>query len=67
MNDLEEMKNLISSFRGLDNQILYKYHVEGKTLLSIANELDKSPNHIYNKHAQIMKMVKYKYAESVNV
>jgi len=66
MNDLEEMKNLISSFRGLENQILYKHHVEGKTLISIADELDKSPNYIYNKHAQIMKMVKYKYSESVN-
>lgn len=66
MNDLEGMKNLISSFRGLDNQILYKHHVEGKTLISIADELDKSPNYIYNKHAQIMKMVKYKYAESAN-
>lgn len=59
MNDLENMKELINSFRGLDNLILYKHHVEGKTLISIVDELGKSPNYIYNKHAQIIKMVKY--------
>ena len=64
MNDLESMKKLINTFRGLDNQILYNHHVEGKTLISIADELGKSPNYIYNRHAQIMKMVKY--AKSVN-
>ena len=64
MNDLENMKELINTFRGLDNLILYKHHVEGKTLISIADELGKSPNYIYNKHAQIMKMVKY--AKRVN-
>ncbi|WP_080647683.1 hypothetical protein [Lysinibacillus sphaericus] len=30
MNDLESMKKLINTFRGLDNQILYNHHVEGK-------------------------------------
>lgn len=64
MNDLEDRKKLINTFRGLENQILYKHHVEGKTLISVADELGKSPNYIYNLHARIMKMVKY--AESVN-
>ncbi|MFY0521285.1 hypothetical protein ACOMCU_26195 [Lysinibacillus sp. UGB7] len=30
MNDLESMKKLINTFRGLDNQIMYNHHVEGK-------------------------------------
>lgn len=64
LNDLEDRKKLINTFRGLDNQILYKHHVEGKTLISVADELGKSPNYIYNKHANIMKMVKY--AQSVS-
>ncbi|MBD8028165.1 hypothetical protein H9636_16070 [Ureibacillus sp. Re31] len=64
MNDLEDMKKLINTFRGLDNKILYMKHVEGKTLISIADELGKSPNYIYNRHAQIMKMIDY--AHSVN-
>ncbi|MGE7932137.1 hypothetical protein [Viridibacillus arvi] len=64
MNDLEDMKKLINTFRGLDNKILYMKHVEGKRLINIADELGKSPNYIYNRHAQIMKMMEY--AESVN-
>lgn len=62
MNDLEDMKKLINTFRGLDNKILYMKHVEGKTLISIADELGKSPNYIYNRHAQIMKMIDYAYS-----
>lgn len=63
-SDLEKLVNLIGTFRGLENNILYKKYVEGKTLISIADELDKSPNYIYNKHAQMMRMIEY--AESVN-
>lgn len=62
--ELERLVNLIGTFRGLENNILYKKYVEGKTLVSIADELDKSPNYIYNKHAQIMRMIEY--AHEVN-
>lgn len=58
-NDLAKLVNLIGTFRGLENNILYKKYVEGKTLVSIADELDKSPNYIYNKHAQMMRMIDY--------
>lgn len=61
MNDLYEARKLIATFSGLDNQILFGKYVEGKTLLDVALDLDKSPNYIYNKHAQIMKMIDYKY------
>ncbi|MBD7942498.1 hypothetical protein H9650_00030 [Psychrobacillus sp. Sa2BUA9] len=57
--DLERLVKLIGTFRGLENNILYKKYVEGKTLVSIADELDKSPNYIYNKHAQMMRMIEY--------
>ncbi|WP_419962170.1 hypothetical protein [Psychrobacillus sp. BM2] len=63
--DLERLINLIGTFRGLENNILYKKYVEGKTLVSIADELDKSPNYIYNKHAQMMRMIEY--AHEVNL
>lgn len=58
-SDLERLVKLIGTFRGLENNILYKKYVEGKTLVSIADELDKSPNYIYNKHAQMMRMIEY--------
>ena len=57
--DLSEAKKLIGSFEGLENKILYGRYVEGKKLIDIAFDLDKSPNYIYNKHAQIMKMIDY--------
>ncbi|WP_204671621.1 hypothetical protein [Gracilibacillus alcaliphilus] len=59
MNDLYNAKQLIKRFKGLDNQILYGKYVEGKTLTEIAYELDYAPGHIYNKHAQIMKMINF--------
>lgn len=58
-SDLEKLVNLIGTFRGLENKILYKKYIEGKTLVSIADELNRSPNYIYNKHAQMMRMMEY--------
>lgn len=59
MNDVYDMKKLICTFNGLDNQILYKKYVEGMTLEKIAEELDYSPRYIYNKHSQIKRMIEY--------
>ncbi|MCC2248842.1 hypothetical protein JUJ52_02565 [Virgibacillus sp. AGTR] len=59
MNDLYDAKKLIGKFKGLDNQILYKKYVEGKHLTEVAIELGYTPGHIYNKHAQIMKMIDF--------
>ncbi|GAA5416213.1 hypothetical protein Pryu01_01245 [Paraliobacillus ryukyuensis] len=59
MNDLYDAKKLISMFKGLENRILYKKYVEGKTLALIAHEMNYSSNYIYNKHAQIMKMIDF--------
>lgn len=59
MNDLYNMKKIIASFAGLENKILYLKYIEGKTLERIAEELNYSPQYIYNKHAQIKRMVGY--------
>ncbi|WP_066316916.1 hypothetical protein [Bacillus sp. FJAT-29814] len=59
MNDLYNAKKLISKFKGLENKILYMKYVEGKTLTETAYELGYTPGHIYNKHAQIIKMINF--------
>nr|WP_040981057.1 hypothetical protein [Oceanobacillus jeddahense] len=59
INDRYDAEELISMFAGLDNQILYKKYVEGKKLIDIADDLEKSPNYIYNKHAEIMKRIDF--------
>lgn len=64
LNDIHELKKLINTFSGLEYKILYRKHVEGKTLECIANELNYSTNYIKIKHANIMKMMQY--AEKVS-
>ncbi|MEK5081161.1 hypothetical protein MKX73_19740 [Solibacillus sp. FSL W7-1436] len=59
VNDLQDMKNLISSFGGLENQIIYKKYIEGMTLEKIAEDLNYSAQYIYNKHSQIKRMVSF--------
>ncbi len=59
MNDLYDAKKLISLFKGLDNKILYLKYVEGMKLIDIADRLNLSPNYIYSKHAEIIKMIKF--------
>lgn len=59
MNDLYDTKKLINTFKGLENQILYYKYVEGMTLNEVAIELDYTPGHIYNKHAEIMKRIEF--------
>ena len=58
-NDLQEMKKLIASFGGLENQIIYKKYIEGMTLEKIAEDLNYSTQYIYNKHSQIKRMVSF--------
>lgn len=59
MNDLYDMKKMISTFEGLEHKILYMKYIEGLTLEKIAIELKYSTQYIYNKHAQIKRMVEY--------
>lgn len=64
MNDLYDLKKLINTFDGLEYKILYKKHVEGKTLEEIALEMRYSTGYIKAKHAEIIRMMKY--AEKVS-
>lgn len=64
INDLLDMKKMISTFNGLENKILYKKYIEGMTLEKVAEELKYSAQYIYNKHAQIKRMMEY--AQSTN-
>ncbi|MED3090625.1 hypothetical protein [Bacillus toyonensis] len=59
MNDMFDLKKVIQSFKGLEHKIMYGKYVEGKTLEKLAEELNYSPRYIYNKHAQIKRMIEY--------
>lgn len=65
MNDLYDIKKLVSAFEGLEHKLLVKKYIEGKTLEEVAKELGYSAQYIYNKHAQIRRMVSF--AESYSV
>lgn len=58
-DDLFTLVELIGTFRGLEHKILKMKYINGLTLESVAAELNYSPNYIYSKHAQIMRMMKY--------
>ncbi|WP_242318865.1 hypothetical protein [Bacillus cereus group sp. BfR-BA-01349] len=59
MNDLYDMKKLVSTFRGLENRILKLKYIDGMKLESIAEELNYSTGYINKKHAEIMREIKF--------
>ncbi|OQR53317.1 hypothetical protein [Bacillus sp. CDB3] len=60
MNDMFAFKKVIRTVHGLEHKIMmYGKYVEGMTLERIAEELEYSPRYIYNKHAQIRRMIEY--------
>ncbi|EEM02478.1 hypothetical protein [Bacillus pseudomycoides] len=65
MNDMYKLKNLISKFRGLDNQILKMKYVDGMTLEQIAEEISYSSSHIKKKHAEIVRLIKFVEREGI--
>lgn len=56
---MESLMEMISKFKGLDNQILKMKYLDGMTLESIAYELGYAPGHIRNKHASIIRTIKF--------
>lgn len=64
MNDMFNFRKLISTFKDLDNQILYKRNIEGKSLVEISVEMQYSYSYIKSKHAEIMRMIKF--AQEIN-
>ncbi|HDR4874228.1 hypothetical protein P4485_25210 [Bacillus thuringiensis] len=59
MNAMYDLMELISKFKGLDNQILVKKYIYGMTLEQIACDLNYSPNYIKRKHAEVRKIIKF--------
>lgn len=59
MNDMYKLKKLINTFKGLEHRIAYLKYVEGMTLEKVAEELNYSPQYIYNKHAAMREKVEY--------
>lgn len=59
MNDLYDLKKVITRFKGIENKIMYHKYVEGMTLEKIAEKYNYSPQYVYNKHAQIKKMMQF--------
>lgn len=59
MDELHDLEKIIKSFNGLDQKILVKKYVEGKTLSNIAGELGYSYAHIKNRHATLRWAVGY--------
>lgn len=55
----EEIIQLIDKFTGLDQIILKKKYIEGLTLDAIATELGYSYQYVKNKHAELMRMIKF--------
>ncbi|MFW7190051.1 hypothetical protein [Lysinibacillus sp. BNK-21] len=54
-----QFEQLVSKFDSLEQRILFRKYVEGKTLESIASELEYSANYIYNKHSEILKILRF--------
>lgn len=65
MNDMYNLKRLISKFRGLDNKILKMKYVDGMTLEQIAEEISYSSSHIKKKHAEIIRLIKFVEREGI--
>ncbi|PGA71745.1 sigma-70 family RNA polymerase sigma factor [Bacillus pseudomycoides] len=67
INDFSDMVELISTFHGLENKIFKLKYIDGMTLEKVAEELNYSAGFIKNKHAEIMKRIRFaKVLESKN-
>ena len=55
----EEIIQMVDKFTGLDQQILKLKYIEGLTLEAIASETDYSYQYIKNKHAELMRIIKF--------
>ncbi|PEM36739.1 hypothetical protein COF81_08140 [Bacillus pseudomycoides] len=59
MDAMHDLLELISKFKGLDNQIIKLKYVHGMTLEQVAMDLNYSPNYIKRKHAELRKIIKF--------
>ncbi|MBU5214577.1 sigma factor-like helix-turn-helix DNA-binding protein [Heyndrickxia oleronia] len=58
-NQKHQLLRLVSTFKGLDHQILRLKYVNGMTLEEIAEELNYSSSHIKKKHAELVRTIKF--------
>ncbi len=67
MKQLEQERNeiiaLIDKFEGLNHKILKKKYVDNQTLESIAADLGYNYQYIKNKHAELMRIIRFSKKE----
>ncbi len=56
---MEALMIMIERFKGLDNKILKMKYIDGMTLREISEELNYSYSYIMNKHASMVKTIKF--------
>lgn len=56
---MESLMIMIDRFKGIENQILKKKYIEGKTLEIIAQEINYSYSHIKAKHAELKRRIDF--------
>lgn len=61
---MEALMIMVNRFKGIDNKVLKMKYIDGLTLECIAEELNYSSSHIYKKHAELVKTIKF--IESMN-
>ncbi|WP_242272165.1 sigma factor-like helix-turn-helix DNA-binding protein [Bacillus cereus group sp. BfR-BA-01310] len=59
MNEMHNLLELISKFKGLENKVLKMKYVDGMTLEEIAEDMNYSSSYIYKKHAEIIRRIKF--------
>jgi DNA-directed RNA polymerase specialized sigma subunit len=59
-NERREIVEMIGKFNGLNQQILKLKYVDGLTLESVAEETGYTYQYIKNKHAELMRMIKFR-------
>ncbi len=56
---LQQLVDLVSNFKNLEQQILKLKYIDGMTLEGIGNKLNYSTHYIKVKHAEIMRRIKF--------
>lgn len=59
MNEMHNLLNLISEFKGLDNKIIRMKYIDGMTLSSIACALNYNVDYIKRRHSTIARIIKF--------
>jgi len=57
--------NLVSKFKGIDNQILKKKYIDGMTLEEVAENINYSTSHVKKKHAELIRLIKFADQEGI--